>query len=116
MFGLAFAQVVTAAHACPMLAPPAETPAQAASDSRAISDCAEMAKKAGSTLNVCQSHCFAVLQVDAQADIPIPAIAPQPALSMRPVVFSISTVIAQSTLASVSAAPPPLLRFSRFLI
>ena len=42
-----------------------------------------MAKRSGSTVNVCQSHCLAGQHVYGQADAPTASIAPQVPLTVR---------------------------------
>jgi len=113
--GLAFAQVVTAGHACPMLGRASPSLAQVAQTMPA--DCPQMAKQAGSTINVCVGHCFADEQVDAPANVPAALVAPQPALRVHLPDIPVATVVVARLLPpSPSAAPPPQLRFSRFLI
>jgi hypothetical protein len=75
-----------------------------------------MAAKAGSTVNVCESHCYADQQVYGQADIPAPAIGPQPALIVRLATSDVPASFTGAPLALFVAAPPPHLRFVRFLI
>ncbi len=117
MLVLAFAQAVTAAHACPALSPGSPSVAQTAqSDSTMPADCPEMVKQANSTVNVCVSHCFADQQVAAQADAPAALVAPQPALLVHVTDPYIPTAAAVDLLLPIFAAPPPQLRFSRFLI
>ncbi len=117
MLVLAFAQAVTAAHACPVLDPASPSPAQAAqSEATMLADCPEMAKRANSTVNVCVSHCFADQQVDAQADAPAALVAPQPALVVDLTDPYVPTLATALSLLPVIAAPPAQLRFARFLI
>ena len=117
MFFLAFAQAVTAAHACPVLNPGSLVAAQTAqSESAMPADCPEMAKQANSTVNVCVLHCFADQQVDAQADAPVAMVAAQPALLVHLPDSYVPTVTAALSLLPLIAAPPPQLRFARFLI
>ena len=114
---LVFAQVATAAHACAILNPSSHPPAQIAQPDQAmLADCAGMAKEANSTVNVCESHCFAIPQIDAQADVPVASSAVQPALTVRLVDPFVSLPTSASALSPISAAPPPLLRFRRLLI
>ena len=116
--GLAYAQVVTAAHACTMLAPGSQVPAQASvpADQAMPADCPEMAKQFDSSLNVCLSHCDFGQQVDVHTDVPTAAIAPQVALTIRLAVSHVCTNVDGTTLLASLAAPPPQLLFSRFLI
>ncbi len=118
MLGWLFAQIVTVAHACPALTPPAQgsTAASAAGTAPMPSDCAAMAKQAGSNANVCQSHCVAGQQVGSDAQTPSAALAPQVALAVR--VCATETPVLASLRASLprAAGPPPTLLFSRFLI
>ena len=114
---LAFAQVATAAHACTILNPSSHLPAKVAQLDQAMpADCAGMAKQSNSTVNVCESHCFAIPQIDAQADAPVASAAAQPALTVRLLDPFVSVPTSASVLSPISAAPPPLLRFSRLLI
>ena len=114
---LAFAQVATAAHACVILNPSSHPPAQIAQLDQAMpADCADMAKQAGSTVNVCESHCFAGHPVTAQADAPVAVAAPQLPLTVRVVDPFVAVPALVSAPWAISAAPPPLLRFGRLLI
>jgi hypothetical protein len=110
MFALAFAQVVTAAHACPTGA------ASQASSPAMPSDCPEMAKQAVDTLNACLSHCDFGQQVDVQTDAPVAATAPQAALTIRLTDARIRTDVVSFSLFARAAGPPAQLVFSRFLI
>lgn len=114
---LAFTQVATAAHACPILSPSSQPLAEAAQlDPVMPMGCAGMAKRASSTVNVCQSHCIATQQVDTQADMPAAPIAPRPALTVRDADSFVPTRNAAAAPSLISVAWPPLLRFSRLLI
>jgi hypothetical protein len=116
MLVLAFAQAVTSAHACTGLNPASPPVAQATQSGMMPADCPEMAKQADSTVNLCLSHCFADQQVDAQADAPCATVAPQPALLIHLSDPYVPTATASLSLLPIVAAPPPQLRFSRFLI
>ena len=115
ILGLLFAQFVTAAHACTIAfspSPPVAIVATPAADAMP-SDCAGNASRASA--NVCESHCTHGQQIDAEADVPVATIAPQPALTVRvppPIVlrsFDTTALHARST------APPLSILFSRFL-
>ena len=117
MWGLAFSQAAIAAHACALLSPsglPAQTAASHVQPMH--TDCAGMANQSHSTLNVCLSHCNGSDQSSANADIPTAAVAPQPALSVRLSTVCVTSRAALWSLALPAKAPPPRLRFSRFLI
>ena len=118
MLGWLFAQIVTVAHACPALTPQAQdsTAASAAGAAPMASDCAAMAKQAGSNTNVCQAHCFAGEQVGSDAQTPAAALAPQVALAVR--ACGVEVPVLASLRASLlrAAGPPPTLLFSRLLI
>ena len=118
MLGFAFAQIVTAAHACPGLIETSEPIAtSAAPDADAMPEgCADMSMTTGSTFNVCEAHCVAGQQVGVHTEAPIAAIAPQPALTVRLVDPRISARADTRSPPASAAAPPPLLLFSRFLI
>jgi len=118
LWSLVFAQAAVAAHACSMFlsqsAPEqtVETGAQPMPPG-----CNGMAKRTSSTGNVCQSHCLAGQQVHAQADIPTAGIAPLPALMVHGIFARTPAAsFMASSLTALAAAPPPQLRFSRFLI
>jgi hypothetical protein len=117
MWCLAFAQAATAAHACSMLAIPSPSKVQTVKPPTQPMDaaCTGMASQSDSTVNLCASHCVGNDQSNANADVPTAAIAPQPALNVR---LSVDCVRARSStsLVSPTAAPPPHLRFARFLI
>ena len=116
MWSLAFAQAVVAAHACSMLISVLPGQATAASAQPMPPGCKGMAAQSNATLNVCESHCFAGQQVNGHADIPSASIAPQIALTVRVTEVFVPTYFTASSLAPLAAAPPPQLRFSRFLI
>jgi hypothetical protein len=115
MWSLAFAQAAVAAHACSMLTSAAPGQAIEANAQPMPPGCEGMAAQSNATLNVCESHCFAGQQVSGHADIPSASIAPQLALTVRVNEVFVPTFTA-SLLAPVTAAPPPQLRFGRFLI
>ncbi|TMG83569.1 MAG: hypothetical protein E6H78_11905 [Betaproteobacteria bacterium] len=120
MLGWLFAQIVTVVHACPALTATTQdstsTAASAAGAATSPSDCAAMAKQAGSNANVCQSHCIAGQQIGSDAQTPCAALAPRVALAVR--ACTVETPVAASLHASTLRAtgPPPTLLFSRFLI
>jgi hypothetical protein len=119
MVGLAFAQIITAAHACSILtlaSPQGPVQAEPPVGQAMPTDCGEMAKQSDSTINVCVSHCDFGQQVDAHADAPAAAISPQPPLLIRPVGPLIPASGEHWSLPAALAAPPPQLLFSRFLI
>ena len=114
---LAFAQAVTAAHACPTLDPGSLPLAQATQVNAAMpADCPEMAKQANSPTTICWSHCSGDPQVDGHAYAPAPLVAPQTALLVQIADPDIPTLAPGQWLLPVIAAPPPQLRFRRFLI
>lgn len=118
MAGLAFAQVVTAVHACSILTLAAQSPVQADSPigQTMPANCTEMAKQSGSNVNVCESHCVFGQQVDVPTAAPIAATAPTVVLMIRQAAPSVPAGAARSSLVARAAAPPPLLLFSRFLV
>lgn len=116
IWSLAFAQAAVAAHACAMLS--LTSPAQVAQTNTPPMPpgCAEMAKRSGSTTNLCQSHCLAGQHVYGQLDIPTASVAPQPSLAVRITEAWASVNFTASSFAPLATAPPSRLRFSRFLI
>ena len=118
MLGWLFAQIVTVAHACPVLTPAAQGPitASAAVASPMPGDCAAMAVQAGSNADVCQSHCIGGEQVGSDLQTPSPALAPQVALAVRAVAPAIPTSASLHARPPHCAGPPATLLFSRFLI
>jgi hypothetical protein len=115
-WSLVYAQAATAAHACAMLASASPAQAMQTSAQPMPPGCPEMAKRSGSTANVCQSHCLAGQHVYGQADVPSASIAPQVPLTVRLADEFIPARFTTSSLAPLATAPPPQLRFSRFLI
>ena len=115
--GLVFAQFVTVAHACALAIPasPAATFVEPA-DGTIPADCAAMAKRVAANGKVCESHCAYGQQIDVQPDAPTPAIAPQPALTVRVTSLITHTSLDTIFLHARSTAPPVSLLFSRFLI
>lgn len=79
-------------------------------------DCPEMAKQANSSDKACWSHCYADPQVDAYDYAPAPLVSPQTALLVQLAYPDIPARVFTQWLLPVIAAPPPKLRFSRFLI
>jgi len=118
LLGWLFAQLVTIAHACPALDTntSASSAATAASASPMPTDCAAMAKLAGSNVNVCQSHCVAGEQVDTQAQAPAAALSPQPALTVRISAPQFLKSVDRHAPGACGNDPPATLLFSRFLI
>lgn len=116
LFVLAFAQAMTAAHACPILNPSLDSSGVASVADAMPTDCADMAKRAGSSANLCQSHCFAGQQVTAQADAPMALAAPLSPLTVRVTDPFVSVAAPLSVPSAIGAASPPLLRFGRLLI
>ena len=112
LLGWVFAQLVTIAHACPAL----DTNASASSAATMPTDCAAMAKLAGSNANVCQSHCVDGQQVDTQAQAPAAALSPHPALTVRVSDPQSVTSADRNASAACGNDPPATLLFSRFLI
>jgi hypothetical protein len=112
---LAFAQVVTAAHACSILNPALQSTPVVAQQAMPP-DCAGMAEQTGSTVNVCETHCIDPQQIDAQAYALTAPIAPQPALTLRRSESYSPALTAAPAFSIIGAAPCALLRFSRFLI
>jgi hypothetical protein len=115
---LAFAQAATAAHACSALKAAPTSPEQAMESTAQPMQpgCAGMASQTGSTVKLCSSHCFASPQVHGQVDIPSANIAPPAALVIRVVEERIPAHSTTFALAPLATAPPPQLRFNRFLI
>lgn len=114
---LVFAQAVTAAHACSTLDPISAPMAQATQvDAAMPADCPAMARQANSSVNTCWAHCYADPQVDAHDYAPAPLVAPQTALLVRLADPGLPNLVPAQWLLPVMAAPPPQLRFSRFLI
>ena len=83
---------------------------------RVKTDCAAMAKLAGSNANVCQSHCVAGEQVDTQAQALAAALSPQTALTVRVVDLQLVKSVDRNASAACGNDPPATLLFSRFLI
>jgi hypothetical protein len=118
ILGWLFAQLATVAHACPTLTAGAD-PSSAASAAVAPpmpSDCATLAKQAGSNANVCQSHCVAGEQVDTPAQVPVAAMASLPALVIHTADPSIRPWAVLSSPSAHGVALSALLLFSRLLI
>jgi hypothetical protein len=114
--GVVFAQIVTAAHACPNFSPWSDAAAVHANAEAVSPSCHDLAHKAKDNANVCESHCLTGQQVDTQTDAPAAAIAPRLALTLRAVDPSAARTRDLSSLPALGAAAPPLLRFSRLLI
>ena len=115
MLGLVFAQIVTAVHACPLVATPGAAVVQASVE-KAQPSCHDPVQKIKDNANVCESHCLTGQQVDTQADAPTAAIAPRAALTIHVVDLSEARARGASSLPALGAVAPPLLRFNRLLI
>ena len=114
MLAMVFSQALAAAHACPLGSP--ATTAIVAAVAETMPNCDGMPKDPVSSGNLCETHCLPGQQVQ-QADVPVPALAAQPPLLVRPR-FDLTEIrdgIAARP-APATAAPPPRLRFSRLLI
>ena len=117
MLGIAFAQIVTVAHACTLVAPVSQAVALGEpTDETMPSDCAAMAKRVAANAKVCESHCAYGQQIDVQPDAPVAAIAPQPALTIGVVSSIVQPPFDKTFLHARSTAPPVSLLYSRFLI
>ncbi len=121
MLSMLFAQIVAAAHACPLLQSP--TPAQVESttqpsglDPAMPPDCADASKESLSHANVCEAHCSTGMQLDTQAQTLEAALAPQPALTVHVADSGIPIASNAIHLSALVAAPPRSLLFARFLI
>jgi hypothetical protein len=122
MLSVLFAQIVTAAHACPLLLSPASVPVESAMQAVAPdvdampADCAGASKEPVSSPNVCETHCGSGMQLDVQAHPLEAALAPQPAITVHVADVDISLASIDVQLSALVAAPPLALLFSRFLI
>ena len=110
---LGFAQAVTFAHACPVVANALQMQAQAAS---MPADCPDMAHHAASTRNACLSHCAAGDEVTSAPDM-----VPLPVARLDALVVALADPHAgagapPAAPPAPAAAPPPRLRYARFLI
>jgi hypothetical protein len=118
MLGVVFAQIVTAAHACTLAVSAAQAPTAAVQppDEVMPADCTAMAKRVAASANVCKSHCDYGQQIDVHPDVPVAGIAPQPALTVNPMLPLVSDSLGATILYARSTAPPVSILFSRFLI
>jgi len=116
LLGIVFAQIVTAAHACPSFASSSDVVAMHADAGPVSPSCHDPARKAKDNANVCESHCLTGQQVDTQTDAPTAAMAPRTALTIPLVDHSAARTRELSSLPALVAAAPPLLRFARLLI
>jgi hypothetical protein len=110
---LVFSQALVAAHACPV-ADPAAVNTLHGHAAASIPDCSGMPDGGDPNANVCESHCLTG-QHAQPADTPYPPLAPLPALTVRTNAPQVTPVHAFTDV-HPRAAPPPRLRFSRFLI
>jgi hypothetical protein len=123
-FVLAFAQVVVAAHACPVSDAPARAPISGAHAMAPISGAHAMSPMTGCdgvpasrdpAANACETHCLAAstLQNDNAAAVHVAAV---PALVVRtsPAVLDGGTTFVDAR--TPLPTPPPLLRCTRLLI
>src|SRR5438552_4804889 len=116
------AQIVTAAHACPLLLSPLSAPTEFARQSPVPAvdampaDCADASKEPVSDPNACEAHCGFGIQLDIQAQTLEAALAPQPALTVHVADVGVSIPSIAVQLSVLVAAPPSSLLFSRFRI
>ena len=116
------AQIVTAAHACPLLLSPLSAPTELAGQSPVSAvdampaDCADASKEPVSDPNACEAHCGFGIQLDIQAQTLEATLAPQPALTVHVADVGVSIPSIAVQLSVLVAAPPRSLLFSRFLI
>jgi hypothetical protein len=108
---LAFAGVVTAAHACALVGVPPDAVAAA----EPMPDCAEAAPAADPAASTCEAHCVAGQSLEAQSHAPVALATPQPALRIEVVHGPVHATLARANLRPLEAAPPPLVRFARLL-
>ena len=109
---LAFAGVVTAAHACTLAA---NVPPDAVWAAEPMPDCAEAAPAADAAASTCEAHCVAGQSLEAQSHAPVALTAPQPALRIEVVHGPVHAMLARANLRSLEATPSPLVRFTRLL-
>ena len=110
---LVFSQALVAAHACPVADFDAVTTLHGHA-AASMPDCSGMPDSGDPIANVCESHCLTGQHAQA-ADAPYPPLAPLPALTVRTDAPRVTAVDAFTDVHPL-AAPPPRLRFSRFLI
>ena len=116
-FLLAFAGIVSAAHACSIEHPSSSL--QSVADGHAADapdDCAAMSGMHDAAANACQSHCIAGHQVSAQAEAPSALVAMRPVLRVASAERLLPAGGTSAQPSSIGAGPPPLLRFARLLI
>jgi hypothetical protein len=117
MLGVVFAQAVTVAHACTLVAPVSHAVVFSQPTDEAMpADCAAMVKRVAANAKVCELHCAYGQQIDVQPDAPVAAIAPQAALTVGAVPSIARPSCDKILLQARSTAPPVLVLFSRFLI
>ncbi len=109
---LAFAGVVTAAHACALAA---NVPPDAVLAAEPMPDCAEAARATDADTNTCVAHCVAGQSLEAQGHAPVALAAVQPALRIEIADEVVSATLARANLRPLEAAPLPLVRFTRLL-
>lgn len=123
LLGFVFAQAASAAYAC--LTGPQEYPPAAVSTSGSAPASGHCAGMDGhqtrdghpeANPNLCQAHCLADQQVDAQVVPSLPPIAPPPRFIVALPDARIPASAAASMLRTRSAAPPHSILFVRFLI
>ena len=109
---LAFAGIVTAAHACALAA---STPPDVVAAAEPMPDCTESANAADAIANACETHCVAGQSLEAQGHAPAAMAAPHPALRIDVAEDAAHTTRARANRPPPVAAPPPLARFTRLL-
>ena len=109
---LAFAGVVTAAHACALVA---NVPPDAVLAAEPMPDCTEAAPAADAAASICEAHCVAGQSLEAQSHAPVALATPQPALRIEVVHGPVHAMLARANLPPLAAIPPLLVRFTRLL-
>jgi len=118
MLGVVFAQIVTAAHACTLAVPASQAPTTVvqSADETIPMDCTAMAKRVATSASVCESHCAYGQQIDVHPDVPMAGLAPQPALTVHPMLPLVPDLFGATFLFARTTAPPVSILFGRFLI
>jgi hypothetical protein len=114
-------QWTIAAHACTVVTsgwavPAAVQGAVVANDGMAMPDCDDAGMKAAANGKICAAHCQADSQVDVDGITLVPAIAPQPALSISVAAPVQPRFAVASPLLARGAASPLSILFRRLLI
>ena len=116
LLGFVFAQAASAAYVCAKGSSGDLAEVASAKPVPLPGHCHAMDGHTEANPNLCQAHCLADQQVDAEVVASLPALAPPVLLTVPRSETCIPAAVAASELRALSTAPPHSILFGRFLI